>query len=272
MSDKNLFIHYDDLLKAKKINNIKLSVIFDLTSYKNIDIIKEKLIELKKTLINKNINVQKLFIISYYYKELIDYIEDIDLFTYVTFADEENFRVEISNLTDEQKKHIVGASPVSSGVGIVFYKVIGIKNLIVESPLLNDEQNLELLNELEYNDLFVVPNRLEYTNTIDPNWIRPEAVTLYKKLIPNYILSFDETTNVDTVIRAYTTEKWIGNIGDIVSNIDKEHYIAKTPNSLPYSFDKGRMSCGANCHSCIRCERGFDYINRMKDILTYEED
>ena len=62
-----------------------------------------------------------------YYNHL-EYIEDLELYTYITFADEENYRVEISNLTDSQKEHIVGASPVSSGVGIVFYKTIGIKN------------------------------------------------------------------------------------------------------------------------------------------------
>ena len=271
MTDKNLFIYYDDLIKAKRISNVELSVIINLTNYKNLFTIKKKLEEIKNNLINKNIKLKNLFIISYYYKELLEYVEDLELYTYITFADEENYRVEISNLTDSQKEHIVGASPVSSGVGIVFYKTIGIKNLIIESPLLNDEQNLALLKDLGYNNLFAIPNKIEYYNTIDSNWIRPEAISIYKKSIPNYILVFDEFVNIDTVIAAYASEQWIGNIGDIVTNIDKESEFAKTTNLLSYAFDKRRMNCRANCHSCINCKRDLDYINRIKNLLIGDD-
>lgn len=271
MADKNLFICYNDLIKAKRVSNTELSVIINLTSYKNLFTIKKKLEEIKNNLINKNIKIKKLFIISYYYKELIEYIENLELYTYITFADEEDYRVEISNLTDTQKEHIVGATPVNSGVGIVFYKTIGIKNLIIETPLLNDEQNLVMLKELGYNNLFTIPNKIEYYNTIDSNWIRPEAISLYKKLIPNYILVFDNDVNIDTVIAAYASEQWIGNIGDIVTNINKESEFAKTNNLLSYSFDKRRMSCRANCHACINCKRDLDYINRIKNLLIKED-
>lgn len=269
--EKNIFIYYNDLIKAKRLSNIKLSVIIDLTSYKNIYIINNKLSEIKNNLINKNINIDKIFIISYYYKELIEYIEGSDIYTFITFVDEQEHRLEISNLTNEQKEHLVGATSVNSGVQIVFYKVIGIKNLIIESPLLNDENNLQMLNNLGYNNLFAIPNKFEFDGIIDSNWIRPEGISLYKKFIPNYILSFDKNTNIDTVINAYASEKWIGNIGDIVTNISKNSKIAKTSNILSYAFDKRRMNCGAECHRCIHCERDIDYINRIKDNLLKED-
>lgn len=272
MTEKNLFINYNDLMKTKRTSNLELSVIIDLTNYKNIFIIKEKLEEIKINLINKGIQIKNLLIITNYYKELLDIVENSEIYVFITFADEEEHRTEISQLSDSQKQHIIGATPVNSGVGIVFYKIIGIKNLIIESPLLNNENNLKLLQTLGYNNLFTIPNRLTYDNIIDANWIRPEAVSLYKNLIPNYILSFDENVNIDTVIMAYSREEWIGKIGDIVTNIDTEGTLAQTQNVLSYTFDKRRMSCNADCHSCIHCERDIDYINRIHKILKKEND
>lgn len=270
--DKNIFIYYDDLLKMKRPSNLELNIIINLTNYKNIFIIKKKLEEIKNKITNKQINIKSLFIISYYFKELLPILDNEDIFTYISFADEENFRVEISQLSDEYKKHIVGATAVNSGVGIVFYKMIGIKNLIIETPLLNDEENLKLLQELEYNNLFVIPNRIEYQDTIDPNWIRPEAVSLYKKYIKNYILAFDDRVNVDTVVRAYISEKWIGKIRSIVTNIDIESELANVDNILSYTFDKRRMNCHGDCHRCIKCSRDINYINRIKNLLINKED
>ena len=54
MTDKNLFIYYDDLIKAKRISNVELSIIINLTNYKNLFTIKKKLEEIKNNLINKN--------------------------------------------------------------------------------------------------------------------------------------------------------------------------------------------------------------------------
>lgn len=270
MNDKNIFVHYDDLIKAKRLGDKKISVIIDLTNYKNIFIIKEELDKIKEKLINKSINIDKIFITSFYYKELLEFIINNKIFTFVSFLDEDNFRVEISQLDDSYKEHIVGLHPVNSGVGVVLYKVIGIKNIILESPILNNEINIKMLNELGYNNLFAFPNVVKYKGDIDSNWIRPEAITLYKKLIPNYVLFFDEDSNVDAIINAYYNEQWLGKLGDIIIN-SKDTTIENVNNILPYSFDKRRMSCEANCHSCIKCNRDLDYVNRMKNLLIKED-
>lgn len=263
MEDKNIFILYEDLMKTKRLSNTELCVILDLTQYEDIDSVKKFLKKASKKIISKGVIIKKFLFISYYYKEIFDFLSDMKIYSFVSFVDEEEHREEISDLKDEDKEHIVGINSVNSGVGIVFYKVIGIKNIIIESPLLNDEQNLKMLKELGYNNLFTIPNIKLYSDIIDSNWIRPEGITLYKNVIPNYILYFSEKNNIDTVITAYLREKWLGKVGDMLITIKDDDILNNTTNILPYTFDIRRMNCRAECHNCIKCERDIDYINRI---------
>lgn len=270
MGDKDLFIYYEDIDKVNSIKDIEINLIMNLGNYSNLFTMKNKLEEAKNKIINKNLNVKNFFIVSYFYEEIIEYIVNMPNFAFVSFIDEEDYRVEISEFTDEEKSHIVGYKSVNSGVGIIFYKMIGIKNLIIDAPLLNDEQNLRMLRGLGYNNLFATPNVMLYGGNQDPTWIRPEGVSLYKKYITNFILNCNNKVNIDTVIRAYTQEEWIGKISDIIVGAEENKYIVNTHNLFSYEFDHKRMNCRANCHTCPSCDRAVDYINRLKAVFKDE--
>lgn len=183
----------------------------------------------------------------------LNYHKDI----FYMFYNEDDYYEEISNLDNDMKKQIIGAQVCSYGVQILKYRALGISNVFVASPFINDDTELNMLKSIGYN-LYAVPNmNNSFGEVIDSNWIRPEGIKYYPS-INNWILATSENSNINTIFSAYLEETWIGNIGDYLVNFNNSlNKYNNYPNILLPSFDMKRAYCKAECLSCNSCAKEF---------------
>lgn len=182
---------------------------------------------------------------------------------YYRFYNEDQKRAAISTLKEELRERIIGIHTCSTGVEILRYRAIGISNIVLASPFINDDVELQMLEKIGYT-IFAVPNyNNNFGSQIDSNWIRPESIELYN-CINNWILVSDKTKNIDTIISAYTQKQWIGKISDFLVNFDKSFNTYRNLNNLlSPTFDVRRTVCRGECLNCNKCEKEFIFSQKF---------
>ena len=191
---------------------------------------------------------------------------------YYQFTNEGDIRELIYNLQDnELKDQILGNNLCKTGIDILKYRVIGISNIIVTSPIINSRNQLEMLEKIGYT-LFVIPNHMEdfLRAPDDSSWIRPEGIKFYPN-INNWILD-TYNLNSNMVFNAYTNGIWLGKLSNIIinfNNINNEY--ADIKNLLIPTFDIKRTTCKGDCLSCQKCEKEFT-VNKIFTEKKGEEE
>ena len=257
-NEKIFYIKYDE------INNIEsmkkpIGVIID------IDV--DDLDNLKKIYSNI-INEHKIIIQKVIFKMDINEELSKHLFindnVYFYIKNEEENRDLIDKMDAQLKKQIIGKKVCTCGIDILLYRSIGIHNIIVSSPLINDKKELEMLEKIGYN-LFVIPN---YSNAIlkevlDPSWIRPEGIRYYPN-IKNWVIVSNKLVNINTALRSYIREQWIGPLASIIVNFDNPFNVFRdSENLLAGTFDIRRSMCEGNCLNCNKCNKEFMVIKKL---------
>lgn len=243
--DKTLYIKEEALTKTN--TNIPLGVILNVKSDSNY---LEKVVSLVET----DKHIIKSLIIDTEYVEGMHFIEKDNVF--YRFTNEEDVRDSIWSLPDEKKARIIGARLCSSGVHILSYKIIGITNIQITTPLINNVEFLRNLKSGNYR-LFCTANvNSTVKGVIDPSWIRPEGLYQFDGIMEDFILETSDKTNVDFILSSYSKGESIGLIRDFIvgfENYDKRYI--NCPNLLNMTFDVSRLNCGADCLFCRQCER-----------------
>lgn len=251
---KTLYIYQGELEKVK--GTYPLGVIIDATKAD------ANLQEAQSLLSSEKYHIKSVVITTVFQpnKTKIYTVDNL----YYRFVNEEEVREEIYNLTDEEKAHIIGNKLCHTGVDILMYGAIGIKNVIIRSPFINDKDNLKDLHDNCNWKFWAIPNYDEgyYGGFIDPNILRPEATSIYKDIIDNYVLLTSPRVTVNSVLAAYSREEAIGNLSDYIVNFNRiDNPYRDTPNLLTIAFDEKRAHCRAECTHCNNCNRYLESIN-----------
>lgn len=191
-------------------------------------------------------------------------IDDRDIL-YYSFNNEEEIRQYIETMPEDVKKRVIGKKICKSGVDILSYRAIGISNIFISSPIINDSSQLEMLKKIGYT-LFCVPNyNRNFGSEIDPSWIRPEAVSLYDN-INDWILECCQSMNINTIYNAYSKGAWLGSIKDFLVGFNESYNIYRnTRNMLIPTFDFKRVHCRADCLNCNKCIREFNLTKNITE-------
>lgn len=249
-------VFYIDIKHLDKITtNAPIGVIMEAID-------RVSLTEIQKILKSDKHNVKSVIIYTYYTENTIFY--DIDN-VYYAFYNEAEARETLHNLSDKDKKHILGAKPCTSGVEILMYKVIGITNIIISSPLINSIETLKELTHTGYKFFTIANLNKTKDGVMDPSWIRPEGIFIYDDCICNYFLTGQSNT-IDTIVNGYLRENGVGFLDNYIKNLkEMGHDFEQVPNMLPITFDEMRANCGADCIHCRGCKRFIDFGNNFKN-------
>lgn len=217
-------------------------------------------------------NVKKIILKTEYNKELFNNIVSLDNI-YFIFNNEEEIenRLSIMQLSDEIKSHIIGKRICTTGVDILLYRAIGIKNIFIGSPLINDADELKMLEKIGYT-LYAIPNIINpLIGFNDPNWIRPEGIKLYPN-IHNWILYSNEEKNIKIILESYYKGGYIGKIKNFLINFDTSYnsYL-NIENFLNPTFDIKRTICKGKCQFCDSCNRELKINNQITAYKTEEK-
>lgn len=211
-----------------------------------------------------NNNVKKIILKMDYQENLFKNIDITDNI-YFIFNNEESLdiRMSIMELSDTIKKHIIGKKICTTGVDILLYRVIGIKNIFVGSPLINDADELKMLQKIGYT-LYAIPNIINsLIGFRDPNWIRPEGIKLYPN-INNWVLYSSDNKNIKTILNAYYKGGYVGPVKNYLINFDNSYN--KDINIINFfnpTFDIKKTICKANCQYCDSCNRELQINHQM---------
>ena len=186
---------------------------------------------------------------------------------YYVFSNELEMRKEIQSLPRALQKRIIGNKICRTGVDIILYRMSGITNVQVASPLINSKVDLEMLKALGWT-LFTTPNLNDsWGDMVDPNWIRPEGIHLYDDLISGYLLASDGGSNVNVILRAYLSETWLGDLRDFLVNFDNDiNPYRNQRNLLMPTFDVMRSTSGDNQYFFESMKREFELSNILTGV------
>lgn len=185
------------------------------------------------------------------------------------FHNEEDFREEIGALEHELKSQIIGYKVCATGIDILMHRFNGISNIIVTSPFLNDENELQMLKKLGYR-IFATANQSNpYKEFVSPCWIRPEGIPLYEETINDFFIVSDENVNINVALNAYISNGYLGDIKDFLVGFNiASNTFRDSVNLITGPFDYKRTVCKADCMRCKTCEREFELAKQLLNRQT----
>lgn len=252
---ENLFYVNYEAFGAIKDMNTPVGVIIDTDAFGQ-----DKMDKFMKKLNSpkEKHHIEKVIIRTKLTEELLANIIPCDNVYYQFTNEDEHTREIIYRMEDEKlRSRFIGNNICKTGIDILSYRIIGISNIMIGSPIINSRSQLEMLEKIGYT-LFAIPNHLDnLTNAVsNPNWIRPEAIKFYPN-INNWILSTDSIKPA-TAFRAYNSGIWLGKLSDVIDGFDNEANPHKDmKNFLIPTFDIKRTTCRGECLSCQKCQKEF---------------
>ena len=101
-------------------------------------------------------------------------------------------------------------------------------------------------------------------------WIRPEDIRHYADLFDTIKLATRESSEPEYTLLAYTTEKWNGNLLDILEpghgNVEGMPLVINS--RFPEDWFEHTTHCGHHCDSCGYCKTVFEKVSKIPQGIT----
>lgn len=119
---------------------------------------------------------------------------------------------------------------------------------------------------------FYIPEENRH-KLISNTWIRPEDLHLYEGLVSTVKLATRMTSRPMSVIKAYITGNYIGNILDLLepNHTSQLGHAYLSNKKFPKDFAEKMQYCTDDCENCGYCKEVFDAVYTVPEILDITE-